>query len=152
MPPRVQCGVARRRWPAGSRRQSAGGALLEFAATLPLLFAVLLAVVDFSTYLNDRTSVSAAAYNGAKAAAKNPLACGAGSETRARQAVAATLDGMLSVSGEWELEAPHTSGPPDVRRYAVTVRFERDLSLMSAFTATIPAFRTLRMTGVALCE
>jgi hypothetical protein len=134
---------------APSRRTEAGGALLEFAATLPLLFGVLLAMVDFSSYLHDRTVLTAAAYNGAKAGAK-ATPCGNVGATRG--AVEASVTGMLSVPGRWSLEETRTSGPADVRRYLVTVRFDRTLSMMSAFTASIPAFETVRMTGVALCE
>lgn len=128
--------------------RSAGGALIEFAATLPLFLAVLLAVVDFSNYLNDRTIITAAAYNGAKAGAKPPC----GNAGAARTAVRETVDGMLSVPGSWDLENPRTSGAAPVLRYVVTVRFDRNPSLLSPFTAHLPAFRTLRMTGVAVCE
>lgn len=125
----------------------AGGALLEFAATLPLFFALILAVVDFSNYLNDRLVLTGAAYNGAKAGAGR---CGSApaNEAAARAAVDASVADMLAVAGPVDLTAS-TSGANPVRRYVVTLAFRRDTTLLSTFTAHL--FETIRTTGVAVC-
>ena len=133
-----------------SAKRQAGAAIIEFAVTLPLFIAVLLATIDFSHYLNDRVVLSAAAYNGAKAGARS-ASCG--NQGWAQQAVSTTLDGMLSVPGTWSLSpAPQLSGPPEARRYMVSVQFEREPSMMSLFTANIAAFETINVRGVAVCQ
>jgi Flp pilus assembly protein TadG len=133
--------------------KSKGAALIEFALTLPLYVAVLLAIIDFSNYLNDRSVLTAAAYNGAKAGAR---ASSCGNLGQTTQAINDTLDGMLSVepkrgskqvSGELQPSATAT-----VRRYLVEVSFEREPDMMSIFTANLDTFSTLSARGVAVCQ
>lgn len=136
-----------------SIEKSKGAALIEFALTLPLYVAVLVAIIDFSNYLNDRSVLTAAAYNGAKAGAR---ASSCGNLGLATQAINDTLDGMLSVepkrgskqiSGELKPSAAAT-----VRRYLVEVSFEREPEMMSLFTANLDTFKTLSARGVAVCQ
>lgn len=134
-----------------SLEKSKGAALIEFALTLPLYVAVLLAIIDFSNYLNDRSVLTAAAYNGAKAGARvDPC----GNQNRAQQAVRATLQNgdMLSVDGNWSITNSSLAGPASVRRYVVTVQFEREPEMMSLFTANLDTFKTLSARGVAVCQ
>lgn len=126
-----------------------GAALIEFALTLPLFVAVLLAVIDFSNYLNDRSVLTAAAYNGAKAGA-NAVPCG--KQSTAQAAVDDTLQDMLSVKGKVTMTPSPLSGPPKARRYVITVSFERDPSMMSLFTSNIDTLKTLSERGVAVCQ
>jgi Flp pilus assembly protein TadG len=127
-----------------------GAALIEFALTLPLFVAVLLAIIDFSNYLNDRAVLTAAAYNGAKQGDGRLGNCGAAGQVQ--QGVNDTLTGMLSVPGEVstpEVNVVDTSGP---KRVTVTVEFTRNPSMMSVFTAYIDTFETLSVRGVAVCQ
>jgi Flp pilus assembly protein TadG len=130
-----------------------GAALIEFALTLPLYVAVLLAIIDFSNYLNDRSVLTAAAYNGAKAGAR---ASSCGNLELAEEAIDDTLDGMLSVepvSGTMEVSGElQPSATATVRRYLVEVSFEREPDMMSIFTANLDTFSTLSARGVAVCQ
>ncbi|HEX9801895.1 MAG TPA: TadE/TadG family type IV pilus assembly protein [Gammaproteobacteria bacterium] len=131
--------------------KSKGAALIEFALTLPLYVAVLLAMIDFSNYLNDRSVLTAAAYNGAKMGAAK---CTKPVQAKkvAKAAVEATLEEMLSVSDDWSITKSKPTGPANVRRYVVTVELNRTGGVMSSlFTSTI-GFDTLSAHGVAVCQ
>jgi Flp pilus assembly protein TadG len=135
--------------------KSKGAALIEFALTLPLYVAVLLAIIDFSNYLNDRSVLTAAAYNGAKAGATKCNKPGQAKKA-AKDEVSATLEGMLSVepkSGSMKISGSRKPTPTaEVRRYLVEVSFEREPEMMSLFTANLDTFKTLSARGVAVCQ
>ncbi len=117
---------------------------LELAIALPALFGLLLAIVDFGGYYNDRLLLTSVAYNGAKARA---AACGVDAGQVAQ------LVGESNVSEPENIVIEQDAlGANPFRRYSVTLSYPRPNGTTSIFTQQLGGLANIEVKGLAMCD
>lgn len=126
-------------------RNQQGAAMVELALVIPLFLAVLLAVIDFGLYFNNRVALQTAAYNYAKQANANNdtgICVTPVNDSIIAQSLAGIIENTANIRRK-----ENTIGTPTTQRYRVDLRY--DQPVFSAFTQHL---YPIVVTGVAVCQ
>ncbi|MEN8141794.1 MAG: TadE family protein [Thermodesulfobacteriota bacterium] len=110
-----------------------GGAMVELAIAIPVFMGLLLAVVDFGLFFNNRVALQTAAYNYAKAAAANsPTSC---TDINDRTIFEESVSGIINNPDAITVTNATARGASPARRFQVTLNYSGPATpLLSPFS------------------